>query len=332
MNLNDLKQFFDDYPDYRWEQARTAIFQQKIRSWNEASTLPKKIRQELKQKFPLRLPGSFLTTADGKTTKAVLDLADGLQVETVLMRYDNSRNTVCVSTQVGCSLGCEFCATGDMGFKRNLTAGEIISQVLYFSRKLPSDERIDNVVFMGMGEPFLNYGETLKALRLLNNEKYFNIGARNMSVSTAGIVPGIKLFAEENIQVNLAISLNAADDQTRSSLMPVNRQYPLVELFHAIDYYIAKTNRKVMFEYILLKGINDGEKDIRKLVGLLRERMHFLNLIPYNPTERFISVSATRLQEFKHQLEKAGLNVGIRRSFGQKIKAACGQLACDSSK
>ncbi len=165
----------------------------------------------------------------------------------------------------------------------------------------------------------------------MNSDEYFNIGARNFSVSTEGIVSGIRRFANENLQINLAISLNAADNRTRSSLMPVNRKFPLDELFEAVDYYISKTNRKVLFEYILLSGVNDSFKDRQNLAGLLQDRLHFLNLIPYNPTEKFAGPPESKLQNFKRQLEKCGLKVGIRRSFGREIKGACGQLARDLS-
>ncbi len=327
MDMNKLKNLLNSEPDYRLDQAKQALFQTGIRSWKEASTLPTELREMLAEKLPLELPAECLESTDGSTLKAGLKLKDNLTVETVLMRHADDHNTVCVSTQVGCELGCKFCATGHMGFRRDLSAGEMLDQVLYFLRRLPAEQRVDNVVFMGMGEPFLNYEETLQAVRSFNATDKFNIGARNISISTAGLPGKIRRFAGENLQANLAISLHAADDRTRSSLMPINNKYPLAELFSAIDYYVEQTNRKVMYEYILLAGINDSDDAAVNLVELLQDRLHYLNLIPYHPTGEFTGVSPEKLHTFKEKLEEAGLNVGIRKSFGLDIKGACGQLA-----
>ena len=325
------KRYLKDYPDYRFQQAKKALFERGIESWDEATALPADLRDELSEKIPLEIPARCLCSGDGSTEKAIINLEDGLHVEAVLMKHDENRNTVCVSTQVGCPLGCKFCATGRMGYERDLTAGEMIDQVLYFLRRLPDDQRVDNVVFMGMGEPFLNYEETLAAVRLLNEEEGFNIGARNISISTAGLPDKIRRFGREDLQVNLAVSLHGAVDQTRSQLMPVNRKYPLGKLLEAVDDYIEMTNRKVMFEYILFKGVNDSRQDMENLQALLEGRLHYLNLIPYNPTGSLEGVSEEKLQEFKTGLKKRGLQVGIRRSFGQNIEGACGQLATEQS-
>ena len=191
------------------------------------------------------------------SVKAKITLKDGLEIETVLMRHRDGRNTVCVSSQVGCPLGCLFCATGKMGFKRNLTAEEILEQVIFFARFLKlEDGRVTNVTFMGMGEPFLNYDNVLNAIKILNDAKYFNIGVRSLSISTAGIIEGIKKLSDESLHVNLAISLHAPSDNLRKSLMPIDKKYPLPDVLVAVDEYIEKTKRKVMFEYVLIKGVN----------------------------------------------------------------------------
>ncbi|MGM0438832.1 MAG: 23S rRNA (adenine(2503)-C(2))-methyltransferase RlmN [Patescibacteria group bacterium] len=330
MNIKEIKKELSNYPDYRYNQVKKALFTRGVNNWDEVTALPEDLRRRLKNKHPLEFNANCLTSTDQKTLKAAIKLKDGLEVETVLMKHDEDRNTVCVSTQVGCALGCKFCATGKMGLKRDLNSEEIINQVYYFLTKLPEGERVDNIVFMGMGEPFLNYENVLETINILNDENGFNIGARNISVSTAGIPEKIKAFANENLQINLAISLHAADDKTRSSLMPINKKYSLKELFKAIDYYTETTNRKVMYEYIPFSGLNDKKEDIDNLVKLLLNRMHFINIIPYNPTGSLTGVTEEKLQKFKNKLRQRGLNAGIRRSFGQDIKGACGQLATES--
>lgn len=325
MNLEELEKYFNKYPEYRLKQARKCLFSGLIESWEEATSLPKKIRSELANRFPIGLKGNSLKAKDG-TQKASILLEDKKAIEAVLMKH-NDRNTVCVSTQVGCKLGCKFCMTGKMGFVRDLKWWEIIDQVLYFARKLKkSEESISNVVFMGMGEPFLNYENVLKAIKVLNSENGFKIGARNMSISTAGIPEKIKKFAREDLQVNLAISLHGADNKTRSSIMPINKKYPLEKLFQAVDYYTQKTNRQVMFEYLLLRDVNDSKNDARKLANLMNERLHFVNLIRYNETGDFKPAGQEKIEIFKGILENEGINFGQRYSFGEDIKGACGQL------
>jgi len=326
MKLEKLEELLAERPDYRLQQARKALFQRGIKSWQEATALPQELREELADKLPVELKAETVKSATDDTIKAALELEDGLLIETVLMR-SGKRNTVCVSTQVGCPFNCRFCATGRLDYRRDLRAEEMLEQVLFFRQQLSADERIDNIVLMGMGEPFANYEETTRALCLLNSEDYFNIGARRLSVSTAGIPGRIRDFADFSLQVNLALSLHAAVPETRSQLMPINNRYPLREVISALDDYVATTNRKVMYEYIPLAGINDSPTDIKALVDLLSNRLHFLNLIPYNPTGELEGISSSRLHELNSELERAGLNVGIRRSYGSDIKAACGQLA-----
>jgi len=242
-------------------------------------------------------------------------------------------NTICVSSQVGCPLGCAFCATGALGFKRNLAAEEIIEQVIFWARELKrafqtaeAGAKIDNVVFMGMGEPFLNYQEFIKAAKFINDAEKLNIGARRLSVSTAGLTEGIKRLSGEKLQMNLAISLHAPLDGLRASLMPIAKKYPLAEIFKAIDNYILKTGRRVMFEYLMLKGINDSDEDAELLAQLMRKPLYLVNLIPYNLTGRFQTSSRERIDAFQKILETNNVAVTVRLSFGANIGAACGQL------
>jgi 23S rRNA (adenine2503-C2)-methyltransferase len=256
-------------------------------------------------------------------------MQDDENIETVLMKH-KERNTICVSTQVGCPLNCSFCATGKMGFKRNLEIGEIVEQVLFFGRYLKAKkEKVTNIVFMGMGEPFLNYDNVLGAIRYLNQKDGFNLGARHISISTSGIPDKIRKFAKEDIEVNLALSLHSADDSTRTKLMPVNKAYPLQRVLDALTYYQDKTHRKIMFEYIMIAGINDSEADARKLIELTKKYTCLINLIPYNSSQNSIyKVSTTeRIAKFKKILESARVNVLQRFSYGRDIDAACGQLA-----
>jgi len=240
------------------------------------------------------------------------------------------RNTICVSTQVGCPLNCSFCATGKMGFKRNLEMTEIIDQILFFGRYLkPFDKKITNVVFMGMGEPFLNYDNVINAIKYLNEKDTLNLGMRHFAISTSGIPDKIKKFADEDIEVNLALSLHAADENIRTKLMPVNKSYSLEKVLDALTYYQKKTRRKIMFEYIMIKGVNDTIDDARKLIELAQKYICVVNLIPYNssPNSKYQPSPADSIGKFKSILETGKLNVVQRFSYGRDIAAACGQLA-----
>jgi 23S rRNA (adenine2503-C2)-methyltransferase len=244
------------------------------------------------------------------------------------MRHEDGRNTVCVSSQVGCPLGCLFCATGKMGFKRNLTSDEIIEQVIFFDRYLkPEGQKVTNITYMGMGEPFLNYDNVLQSIRILNDKEYFNIGARSISVSTAGIIEGIKKFSEEGLQVNLAISLHAPNDKLRKYLMPIDKKYPLEVVLKAVDDYIKKTNRQVMFEYVLIKGVNDSREQAEELSKLMNKKLYYLNLILYNATGVFKPSTTQRVEKFKEILKKNKIIFSQRYRFGDDIQAACGQFA-----
>lgn len=244
------------------------------------------------------------------------------------MKHDN-RNTVCVSSMAGCPMRCAFCATGQkLGFQRKLTSDEIIEQVLFFARFLKKqDERVDSVVFMGMGEPFLNYDNVMEAVRVMNDPSGFGIGARHISISTCGIFDGIKKIEDEELQLNLAISLHAPDDETRRKIMPVAETYTVKELMVVVDEYIAKTKRKVMFEYLMIDGMNDSDMHAENLAQLLKKKLCMVNLIQYNDTGAFTASSHNRMARFKEILEKHGIQTTMRYRFGRDIEGACGQLA-----
>lgn len=327
MNLSKLPEIIKNEPKFRAKQIKQAVYRDLISDWAEATTLPKELREELAKKCSLEINGKFFKSKDG-TMKALVAFPDGAAVECVMIRYRGGRNTVCVSSQVGCPMGCGFCATGAGGFKRNLTADEIISQVLFWSRELKKkNERVSGVVFMGMGEPFLNYDEVMRAVRILNDQQGLSIGARHLSISTCGVIDGIKRMAEEGLEVNLAISLHAADNDLRSRLMPINDKYPLEKVISAVKDYIKRTNRKVMFEYLLLAGVNDSPEDAKKLAKLVKGMLAFVNIIPYNSTGVFERSAAPTVKKFIETLREEGIVTTERHRFGEDISAACGQLA-----
>lgn len=304
---------------YRLKQVQRLLYKDLIDDWDKASVLPLEMREELKENLPLKI--DYKIFEDENTKKAVINLKDGSKIETVLMEHDNKRATVCVSCQVGCPLGCLFCATGT-SFKRNLEVDEIIQQVLLFSRYY---RKPTNIVFMGMGEPFLNYENVMQAIKILNDPNCFNIGARKISISTAGIIDGIKKFTKEDNQVNLSVSLHAPNDELRRRIMPVSRGYTISELLETVDDYILKTRRRVMFEYLLIKDVNDSMEHAKQLSQLMKRPLYMVNLIPYNSTGKF--KKSTNTKEFKEYLEKQGIFTTQRYEFGGKIDAACGQLA-----
>jgi len=301
MDLIQFQRLFNKEPRYRLEQAKKALFHDLIQNWQTAKTLPLSLREELNKEWPIEISAKTFVSKDRNTIKAILTLKDGLKIEAVLMRHKNKRNTICVSSQAGCPLNCSFCATGKMGFQRNLETWEIVEQVLFFARYLKKIKaKVTNIVFMGMGEPFLNYQNVLGAIRILNDKEGFNLGARHFSISTVGIVEGIEKLAKEKLQINLAISLHAPNDELRSKLMPINKKYPIKKVLNAVDDYIKKTRRRVMFEYMMLKNLNDSVKDAKTLAKLMKKPcarartvqgrpLYFVNLISYNPTGIFKS-------------------------------------------
>jgi len=327
MNLDRIEKVLVDEPKFRKKQVKQLVFCDLIENWSEATTLPESLRKMLNEKYPLEIEAENFVSQDGTTIKALITMEDGLKIESVLMRHKN-RNTVCVSSQVGCPLDCIFCATGQMGFKRNLDKWEIVEQVLFFARLLKKEsQKVTNIVFMGMGEPFLNYENVIGAIRILNDKEGFNLGARHFSISTVGITEGIQKLADEKLEVNLAISLHAPNNELRSKMMPINKKYPIARIFEAVDEYIKETRRRVMFEYIMIKDVNDSDDCARDLAKLTKRKLFFVNLIEYNPTGIYKRSVQERIKKFRQILENEGVTVTQRWHFGQNIKAACGQLA-----
>jgi 23S rRNA (adenine2503-C2)-methyltransferase len=334
-------------PAFRAKQLAGWIYTSLVPDFAAMRNLPATLREQLEREASIAGPRvrTEVKAKDGRTRKLLLELADGRLIETVLMLYPASgesraRATVCVSTQAGCAYGCTFCATGQMGFDRHLTAGEIVAQVLHFARELraqpwvaPDGEAIDrvsNLVFMGMGEPFHNYDNTLRAVRILNMPEGLNIGARHMTISTVGLVPGILRLAEEPLQVNLAISLHAPNDAMRLKTMPVTRKYPIAQVLEACREYVARTNRQVTFEYVLLAGVNDAPEHARALATLLSPLRHLchINLIPVNKTAASYAVpSGEAIRAFRETLRAGGVSNSVRAERGDDIAAACGQLS-----
>jgi len=317
-------------PAYRANQIWHAVYRELAFSYDEMTTLPAALRAELATLLPLGHPNleAELESPDGRTRKGLLRLMDGEAVEVVSMEYDN-RRTACVSTQVGCAMGCRICATGQAGLSRDLSAGEIVAQVLYVARRLRSGGlRLTNVVYMGMGEPLANYDATLASLRVLNDSRGLHLGSRSFTVSTVGLVPGIERLAGEGLQIHLAVSLHAANDRLRDRLVPANRVYPLAPLLRACRDYVDRTNRRITFEVALIAGVNDSPAHAEELARLLRGPLYHVNLIPWNPV---VGLSWTRspdeqVRRFAELLSARGIAVTVRHSRGVEIQAGCGQL------
>jgi 23S rRNA (adenine2503-C2)-methyltransferase len=327
MDLKKLRFLLNTEPGFRIKQIERSIYKDFSENWNEFTGLPLLLRETLKKEIDLNINGIIHKSGDSGSVKALIKLEDGVNIETVLMSHKDKRNTVCVSSQAGCAVGCKFCKTGELGFKRNLSDEEIIAQVLFFSRYLKtSGKRITNVVFMGMGEPFLNYDNFLNSVKILNDENKFNIGQRKISVSTCGITEKIKMLADANLQINLAVSLNAPNDKIRMEIMPMAKKYPINELLSSVRYYIEKTNRRVMFEYVLLKDINDLPENAEELSKKIRGLLCFVNLIPFNSEDNNKRPLEKRIKEFKKILTQNKTPFTQRYRFGDDINAACGQL------
>jgi 23S rRNA (adenine2503-C2)-methyltransferase len=362
---------------YRARQILHWLYKDLVTAFDQMGNLPNALRRRLDETFRLGSARQVAQqiSADGWTRKSLLQMRDGNTVETVLMLY-HDRATVCVSSQVGCAMGCSFCATGQMGFTRNLTAGEIVEQVIWFNRWLrshphqpspqtrghnaPTGKRppvadpdawftttthdgqdkgrheavsaVTNVVFMGMGEPLVNYQNLWQAIRIINSPQGLGLGARRLTVSTVGIVPQIRHFADEDLAVNLAVSLHAANDELRGSFMPINLRYPIRDLVDACREYTDKTHRRVTFEYVLIAGTNDALDDAAQLAGLLKTLLCHVNLIPLNPVPGTGMQATQRAQvlAFQKVLEDAGIATTIRIERGVDIAAACGQLKVES--
>ena len=333
-NLEELKNELEQLGEkkYRAEQIFKWIYVDKVKEFDEMTNLSIELREKLKKEYTmcnfniLRKQES----SDG-TKKYLFDVLDGNAIETVLMQYHHGK-TICVSSQIGCKMGCKFCASTGIKFVRSLTAGEIVEQILAVEQDI--GDKISNVVFMGIGEPFDNYDNVMKAIKIINNQKGLNIGARHISISTSGLVPMIYKFADEELQCTLSISLHATNDAKRSSMMPINNRYNIEELMEACKYYINKTNKRISFEYALAKDNNDNLDDAKELVKLLKGMLCHVNLIPINKIENGSYVKSTNenIIKFRDYLNKNGIVATIRRELGSDIDAACGQLRRKSLK
>jgi 23S rRNA (adenine2503-C2)-methyltransferase len=330
-SIEEFSSFFD-LKRYRLEQLYRAAVKELIENPSDTTTLPKELRERFERAgvaFSSVRPVIERRSSDGQTTKVVLALRDGKEVEAVLMEHHGGRTTVCISSQAGCAFACAFCSTGQAGFSRHLTPIEIVDQVLFFARELRGrGKNVTNVVFMGMGEPFHNYDAVMDAIAILNDPAGVGLGHRHITVSTVGVVDKIERFTEEATQVNLAISLHAPTDEIRASIMPVNRRFPLHDLMAACERYVEKTNRKVFFEYVMLEGCNDSDESALALARLMRGHLYHVNLIPYNstPDGPFAGTADARIWEFAAILQKSDVPVTVRYNMGRDIAAACGQL------
>jgi 23S rRNA (adenine2503-C2)-methyltransferase len=328
MDLSLLKKTLDslELPAFRYRQIVKNYYSGRFLNFDQMTDLSLPLRQKLTETLPLLSVVEKTIIGNESTQKALLELSDGQKIESVFMDYEDWL-TACVSSQVGCPLNCSFCATGKMGFKRNLTAEEIVDQILYWNQKI-YPKYIGRVVFMGMGEPFLNWDNVLEAINIINSDEGLNIGARKISISTAGVADKIIEFANLDTQINLAISLHSANQEIRESFMPIAKQYNLVELKKSCLYYVSKTNRQLFFEYALMAE-NTSQNDAKLLADFLKSHhLFFLNLIPLNPVSGGMT-PATKDQEkiFMNYLNNFGIEYSLRRSFGQDLNAACGQLA-----
>lgn len=355
LDLPSLTNLLNEWnePAYRATQIWQGLYQHLYDSPEQFTNLSKSLREKLAEHVtfsPFNVK-TYLDSSDGFTRKTLLELPDKNLIEAVLMKYgdpaDNpqikasapnsenlrgakNRRTLCISTQAGCAMGCVFCATGQMGFKRHLSSGEIIAQVLFYARMLKErDEVVTNIVLMGMGEPFHNYDNTMDAIDRLNDPSGFNFGARRFTISTVGLVPQIRRFADEKRQVNLAISLHAADDESRVAMLPVNKRYKIDDVIEACKYYVEQTHRRITFEWALIHGVNDSPEVAKKLATRLKGLMCHVNAIPLNPTTGYNgqATSRERAAKFKESLEQAGIPCTIRMRRGIDIHAGCGQLA-----
>ena len=318
-----------ELPKYRVGQVRKWVFERRAREFDRMTDLPKALRSRLAEEFQLFSSRVVQhRTADDGTEKLLLELADKQHVECVLLSDDRQHRTVCISTQVGCAMGCAFCASGLDGVVRNLSRGEIVEQMLRLQLLLEEDRRISHVVVMGTGEPLANLGELLPALEVATAADGLGIGARRITISTVGLPKGIRRLAQRACQYHLAVSLHAADDALRNRLVPANRKVGIASILAAADDYFDQTGRRVTYEYVLLADVNDSSEDARRLVGLLSGRPALVNVIPYNavPGLPYRTPAVGVTARFVDVLSDGGLNVKIRHRKGERIDAACGQL------
>ncbi|MED4202632.1 23S rRNA (adenine(2503)-C(2))-methyltransferase RlmN [Neobacillus mesonae] len=337
LQLHELKEWLQENGEkpFRAEQIFDWLYKKRATAFEDMSNLSKGLREKLATQFEITTLNTVIqqTSSDG-TIKFLFELHDGYSIETVLMRHEYG-NSVCVTTQVGCRIGCSFCASTLGGLKRHLEAGEIVAQVVKVQKALDeSDERVSSVVIMGIGEPFDNYDNMMAFLKIVNHDKSLNIGARHITVSTSGIIPKIYKFADENMQINFAISLHAPNTELRTRLMPINKAYKLDDLMKAVRYYIDKTGRRISFEYGLFGGVNDSTEHAEELADLVKGLKCHVNLIPVNyvPERDYVRTPKEKIFAFEKTLKNRGINVTIRREQGHDIDAACGQLRAKERK
>lgn len=326
LDINELKSYLKELgePEFRAGQVFSWIHEKLVNDYSQMSNISKDLRTKLEEKSPLIKfeTEDILVSKDG-TKKYLFKMPKGDFIETVFMEYKHGCS-VCVSTQVGCGMDCAFCASGKGGFVKNISAGGIVEQIYAIARM--ENKRINNLVFMGMGEPLVNYDNVIRAIRLLSDEAGQNISQRHMTVSTCGIVPGIKRLSEEKMGITLALSLHAPTQQKRESIMPIAKQYDLRSVIEACNEYRLKTGRRVTYEYCLLGGVNDTNKDVDELANLCKGSDSHVNIIPYHQVSDSRFKAPENPMGFKNKLEKKGINVTIRRDLGQDIDGACGQL------
>jgi 23S rRNA (adenine2503-C2)-methyltransferase len=337
MRLSEMEDWFRDMkePSYRAKQLFGWLYQQRVTSFDDMTNLPKSLRQKLNERSRIVSAKEILrqvSKVDG-TVKFLLEWPDAVTVESVLMRHDYG-NSVCVSTQVGCKMGCTFCASTLGGMIRQMTAGEMVEQLLFSQRLLDAakgGERVSSVVLMGSGEPMDNYDAAMKFIDIIHDPSGLNIGLRHITISTVGLVPGIIRLADDGRPITLAVSLHAPNDQLRSSMMPVNKAYPIAKLMEACRYYVQKTGKRISFEYALVGGKNDSLEEARQLAELLKGIPSHVNLIPVNyvPERNYQRTPKDQIQAFMNELKRLGVNATIRREMGHDISAACGQLRAE---
>ena len=327
MTMEKLEEYFLSLGEKKFKatQIYEWIYQKRIKSFDEVTNIKKTVIDKLKEDFTIDRLDTLKVESDVEVCKYLFALNDNERVESVLMRHDYG-TSLCISSQVGCNMGCRFCESGRLKKVRNLESSEMVLQILQVEEDI--HERISHVVIMGIGEPFDNYDNFVDFIKIINNPKGIALGSRHITVSTCGIIPKIREFATLPFQVNLAISLHASNDTLRSSIMPINKAYPLKDLIKEIKYYISKTNRRVTFEYIMLDGINDKLENAVELSNLLSGMNCYINLIPYNETNNigYKRSKKSTILKFYDIIKNRGLNVTIRKEFGSKISAACGQL------
>ena len=330
MTLAELEEELAPLPKFRAKQIAAHIYKRGVKNFDEMNDLPKSLRSELSTRFEIKIANLLrrLDSRDGLTTKFLLGFADGAAVETVLMRQDYG-NSVCISSQVGCQMGCKFCASTLKGLERNLTAGEMLGEIIFVNNFLAKEnQKVDTLVVMGTGEPLTNFENLIKMLRLLHENYTLGLSYRKVTISTCGIVPAIYKLIEENIPVTLSISLHAPTNNLRSAIMPINSAFGLEKVLRAGNDYASQTGRRVTYEYILLGGVNDTEEHARQLAKILSGQLANVNLIPVNPVDErnFKPPTHNAQQKFFHFLITHGINVTIRKEMGAGIDAACGQL------